>query len=86
MPALRDFFGVSTSEANLGFSVYVFTFGFMQLVYGPIADRYGRRPVLLIALSVYCLATLLLAFAPSFDTVLLGRALQGASASAAPAA
>lgn len=85
VPALRDYFGVSTSEANLVFSVYVFTFGFMQLVYGPIADRYGRRPVLLAALSVYCLATLLLAFAPSFDTVLLGRALQGASASAAPA-
>jgi DHA1 family bicyclomycin/chloramphenicol resistance-like MFS transporter len=85
VPALRDYFGVSTSEANLVFSVYVFAFGFMQLVYGPIADRYGRRPVLLGALSVYCLATLLLAFAPSFDTVLLGRALQGASASAAPA-
>jgi MFS transporter, DHA1 family, multidrug resistance protein len=85
VPALRDYFGVSTSEANLVFSVYVFTFGFMQLIYGPIADRYGRRPVLLGALSVYCLATLLLAFAPSFDTVLLGRALQGASASAAPA-
>lgn len=85
VPALRDYFGVSTSEANLVFSVYVFAFGFMQLIYGPIADRYGRRPVLLIALSVYCLATLLLAFAPSFDTVLLGRALQGASASAAPA-
>lgn len=85
VPALRDYFGVSTSEANLVFSVYVFAFGFMQLIYGPIADRYGRRPVLLGALSVYCLATLLLAIAPSFDMVLIGRALQGASASAAPA-
>lgn len=85
VPALRDYFGVSTSEANLVFSVYVFAFGFMQLVYGPIADRFGRRPVLLGALSVYCLASFLLAIAPSFDTVLLGRALQGASASAAPA-
>lgn len=85
VPALRDYFGVSTSEANLVFSVYVFAFGFMQLVYGPISDRFGRRPVLLGALSVYCLASFLLAIAPSFDTVLLGRALQGASASAAPA-
>ena len=32
VPALRDFFGVTTSEANLVFSVYVFAFGFMQLV------------------------------------------------------
>ena len=85
VPALRNYFGVSTSEANLVFSVYVFAYGFMQLVYGPIADRFGRRPVLIGALGVYCLATLLLAIAPSFDTILLGRALQGASASAAPA-
>ena len=85
VPGLRDYFGVSTSEANLVFSVYVFAYGVMQLVYGPIADRFGRRPVLLGALGVYCVASFLLAIAPSFDTVLLGRALQGASASAAPA-
>ena len=53
VPALRDFFGVNTSEANLVFSVYVFAFGLMQLVYGPIADRFGRRPVLLTAMTVY---------------------------------
>lgn len=85
VPALRDFFGVSTSNANLVFSVYVFAFGFMQLVYGPIADRFGRRPVLLVAIGMYCVATLLAAVAPTFETLLAARALQGASASAAPA-
>ena len=85
VPALRDFFGVSTSNANLVFSLYVFAFGSMQLVYGPIADRFGRRPVLLIALILYCLATLLAATAPTFEALLVARALQGASASAAPA-
>ena len=85
VPALRDYFGVSTSEANLVFSIYVFTFGFMQLVYGPIADRFGRRPVLLAAIAVFCVATLMAAVAPTFETLLAARALQGASASAAPA-
>ena len=85
VPALRDYFGVSTSNANLVFSVYVFAFGFMQLVYGPIADRFGRRPVLLIAIGLYCVATLMAAVAPTFETLLIARALQGASASAAPA-
>lgn len=85
VPALRDFFGVSTSSANLVFSIYVFAFGFMQLVYGPIADRFGRRPVLLIAMSLYCVATVLCAFAPTFETLLCARALQGAAAAAAPA-
>lgn len=85
VPALRDYFGVSTSNANLVFSVYVFAFGFMQLVYGPIADRFGRRPVLLVAIGLYCIATLMAAVAPTFETLLIARALQGASASAAPA-
>ena len=85
VPALRDFFGVSTSSANLVFSTYVFAFGFMQLVYGPIADRFGRRPVLLIAMTLYCVATVLCAFAPTFETLLCARALQGAAAAAAPA-
>ncbi|MEE2661993.1 MAG: multidrug effflux MFS transporter [Pseudomonadota bacterium] len=85
VPALRDYFGVSTSSANLVFSTYVFTFGLMQLVYGPIADRFGRRPVLLTAMSLYCVATVLCAFAPTFETLLGARALQGAAASAAPA-
>jgi len=85
VPALRDYFGVSTSNANLVFSVYVFAFGFMQLVYGPIADRFGRRPVLLVAIGLYCVATLMAAVAPTFETLLIARALQGASASAAPA-
>lgn len=85
VPALRDYFGVSTSNANLVFSVYVFTFGFMQLVYGPIADRFGRRPVLLVAIGLYCVSTLMAAVAPTFETLLAARALQGASASAAPA-
>ena len=85
VPALRDYFGVSTSSANLVFSTYVFAFGFMQLVYGPIADRFGRRPVLLIAMTLYCVATVLCAFAPTFETLLCARALQGAAAAAAPA-
>ena len=85
VPALRDYFGVSTSNANLVFSVYVFTFGFMQLVFGPVADRFGRRPVLITSMTLYCIATLFCVFAPTFETLLAARALQGAAASAAPA-
>ncbi len=85
IPSLRDFYGVDTSRANLAFSIYVFAFGFMQLIYGPISDRFGRRPVLVSGMVLYCLACLFCAFAPTFETLLIGRALQGAAASAAPA-
>ena len=85
IPQLRDFFGVDSSSANLVFSVYVFAFGFMQLVYGPISDRFGRRPVLVMGMILYAFSTVLCAFAPTFETLLVARGLQGASASAAPA-
>ena len=85
VPALRDFFGTTTSAANLVFTVYVFAFGVMQLIYGPIADRLGRRPVLLGAMAVYAVATLLCSIAQTFELLLAARCLQGASAGAAPA-
>ena len=85
VPALRDFFDTTTSAANLVFTVYVFAFGIMQLVYGPIADRLGRRPVLLGAMAVYAIATLLCSIAQTFELLLAARCLQGASAGAAPA-
>ena len=85
VPALRDFFGTTTSAANLVFTVYVFAFGIMQLFYGPIADRLGRRPVLLGTMAVYAIATLLCSVAQTFELLLAARCLQGASAGAAPA-
>lgn len=85
VPALRDFFGTTTSAANMVFTVYVFAFGVMQLLYGPIADRLGRRPVLLGAMAVYAVATLLCSVAEEFELLLAARCLQGASAGAAPA-
>ena len=85
LPALRDYFQVETNQANLVFSVYVFSYGVMQLVYGPISDKYGRRPVLLTGMFLFGCATCLGAFAPSFEVLLIARALQGATGSAAPA-
>jgi DHA1 family bicyclomycin/chloramphenicol resistance-like MFS transporter len=51
-------------------------------VIGPLSDRFGRRPVLLGGMTVYCAASLLAIAAPSFETLLLARALQGLSTSA----
>ena len=60
-------------------SVYLAAFGVAQLAYGPLADRFGRRPVLLCALSVYAVMSVLAACADSFAMLLVARALQGAA-------
>src|SRR5438045_6419655 len=63
-------------------STFLIGFGVGQFVMGPLSDRFGRRPVLLGGMSVYFVASVLAISAPSFETLLLARALQGLGTSA----
>jgi DHA1 family bicyclomycin/chloramphenicol resistance-like MFS transporter len=63
-------------------TAYLLGFGLFQLVYGPVSDRFGRRPVLLTGVSVYALFSLVTVFSGTFDTVVLTRFLQGAGSAA----
>jgi DHA1 family bicyclomycin/chloramphenicol resistance-like MFS transporter len=58
-------------------STFLLGFGVGQFVIGPLSDRFGRRPVLLTGMVLYGLASMLALFAPSFEALLLARALQG---------
>ncbi|MFB9263463.1 multidrug effflux MFS transporter [Bradyrhizobium erythrophlei] len=58
-------------------SIFLVGFGVGQFVMGPLSDRFGRRPVLLGGMIVYGAASLLAIAAPSFEALLLARALQG---------
>ncbi|RYY93079.1 MAG: MFS transporter, partial [Comamonadaceae bacterium] len=60
-------------------TVLLLVFGFSQLVWGPLSDRYGRRPVLLFGLGAYLLAAIGSMLAPSLAQLVLWRALQGAA-------
>ncbi|PTW53203.1 DHA1 family bicyclomycin/chloramphenicol resistance-like MFS transporter [Breoghania corrubedonensis] len=86
LPALpdigRDLGVTDENERQLILSAYLISFGFAQLIYGPLADRFGRKPVLLTGLAVYLLASIAAAMAPSFEMLLLARFLQGMGAAA----
>ena len=58
-------------------TAYVFGFGLGQLVYGPLADRYGRRPVILLSLIGFVGASLFAAAAATFTALIAARVLQG---------
>lgn len=82
MPAIGAEFGVGPVAVQQTLSVFLFTFAAMMLFYGTLSDSFGRRPVILAALSVYTLASIGAAWAPSFGWLLVFRALQGLSAGA----
>ncbi|MEH2537002.1 MULTISPECIES: multidrug effflux MFS transporter [unclassified Bradyrhizobium] len=86
LPALPDiasaFHITSANRPQMVLSVFLVGFGVGQFVMGPLSDRFGRRPVLLGGMAVYCIASLLAIAAPSFETLLLARALQGLCTSA----
>ncbi|PRD41103.1 MFS transporter [Phyllobacterium phragmitis] len=63
-------------------SAYLFGFGFSQLAYGPISDRFGRRAPLLIGLAIYVVSAIGAALSPSFAMLLGFRVLQGVGAAA----
>ena len=63
-------------------SAYLLGFAFAQLVYGPLADRFGRRLPLLVGLGIYVAAALAGAFAPTFGALLLLRVAHGIGSAA----
>lgn len=82
MPEIGRAFAVGPIAVQQTLSVFLFTFAFMMLFHGTLSDSFGRRPVILVALTVYTLASAGAACAPSFGLLLACRALQGLAAGA----
>jgi DHA1 family bicyclomycin/chloramphenicol resistance-like MFS transporter len=76
LPGIGAAFGATTQEVQLTISSYLVGFALGQIVYGPVSDRYGRKPVLIGALVVYCLASLVCALSSSIGMLIGARALQ----------
>ena len=85
LPAMGDIAAaLGAADANdrqLIVVAYVLGFGFPQLIAGPLADRFGRRPVLFVSLIGYAAMGMGCMFAREFDTLLVLRFLQGVFAS-----
>lgn len=64
-------------------TAFLIGFAFAQLIYGPLSDRYGRRPVLGTALVLYVITSVVAAAAGSFTLLLIARAAMGAAAAGA---
>lgn len=84
LPAMTEAFGTGVSSVQLTLSVFMWGFAVAQLIYGPLSDRLGRRPVLLGGLVLYVLASMACVLADSIATLIAARFLQALGACAGP--
>ena len=79
LPSLPDIarqLDASTAQVQFTISAYLIGFAVGQIFYGPVSDRHGRKPVLLAAIALYCVASLVCALSTSIEMLIVARAFQ----------
>ena len=82
LPHLPKIFGTSPELVKLTMSLNLLGYALAQLLYGPVSDRYGRRPVIIGGMGAFCVCALGCALAQSIEQLILARVLLGTSAAA----
>jgi DHA1 family bicyclomycin/chloramphenicol resistance-like MFS transporter len=82
LPAVQAQFGTTVAEMNTTVSAALVAFAAGILLYGPVSDRFGRRPVILLGMAVFAAGNLLCLLAPTLEALLAGRVVQALGTSA----
>ncbi|WP_305961201.1 multidrug efflux MFS transporter EmrD [Pantoea trifolii] len=77
MANIAETLNVRSGAIQQVMAAYLMTYGGSQLIYGPLSDSFGRRPVILIGMTIFAVGALIAMFAPSLDILVLGSAVQG---------
>lgn len=84
LPAIAFDFATDTAGVQWTLSGYLLGFAPAQLLYGPFADRFGRRPAVAVGLAVYLAATVACALAPSLGALIAARVVQAVGSCGGP--
>jgi DHA1 family bicyclomycin/chloramphenicol resistance-like MFS transporter len=84
LPLIEKDFAVSPGLVQQSLSLFFFGLATGQMIYGPLADRFGRRAPLMAGIMLYLAATFVCALAPSIEILLAGRLVEGFGAAAGP--
>ncbi len=82
LPAIGRELAADVARTQLTLSIYMVAFAVAQLLYGPLSDRFGRRPIVIGGIAIYAIACVACALAATIDQLVAARALQAAGACA----
>jgi MFS transporter, DHA1 family, 2-module integral membrane pump EmrD len=77
MNMMAQHLGVLPTRIQSVMAAYLIPYGLSQFVYGPLSDRYGRKPIVILGLVIYCLGSLMACEAHSFGVLILASFVQG---------
>jgi DHA1 family 2-module integral membrane pump EmrD-like MFS transporter len=83
--AMATDFAVQPTYLQAVMAAYLIPYGLSQFIYGPLSDRIGRRPVIMVGMAIFMVGTLAALFAPSFEYFLLASFIQGSGTGCAGA-
>ncbi|NVK19809.1 MAG: Bcr/CflA family multidrug efflux MFS transporter [Methylocystaceae bacterium] len=84
LPAMKKEFGASVSDVQLTLSIFLAGFAVSQLLYGPLSDRFGRRPILLFGITIYGFASVACFLSQTIEMLIISRFFQAFGACSGP--
>lgn len=85
LPQMVDALATTRTQVNLSLSLFFIAFAFGLLLWGPLSEKYGRKKILLIGLSLYIFSSIICAFTENINQLIAARVFQAVGASAATA-
>lgn len=71
-------FSATAGEIQLSMSAFFVAVAVSQLIWGPLSDQYGRRPVIIVGMTLFVIGSILCLFAPTIEALVFARILQAA--------
>ena len=81
LPSMMNYFDTNSSMVQLGLTSSMIGLAIGQIFFGPLSDKYGRRPLLLVSMSLFIVSTIFCIFSPNIETFIGLRLLQGIAGS-----
>lgn len=85
LPTIQNEWGITLASVNLSLVMFFVFFSVFMLIYGPLSDKFGRKPVLTCGVGLYVTGCVLCAFAPNIWLLIVARIIQAAGAASASA-